>query len=118
MSESRPWTRADVLEEGISLAREQLSTASRRAERLETTLQERDSECMRMRAHIESLGAALSELRGKLDGMADVHQAERTRLEERYAAAEAHWLTEVDRARQGAGASDQGIGYTGQDRSH
>jgi hypothetical protein len=94
--------RADVIEESISLAREHLSAASRRAERLETTLQERDSECMRMRAHIETLSATLSELRGKLDAMADVHQAERTRLEERYAAAEARWLTEVDRARQGA----------------
>jgi hypothetical protein len=101
--------RAEVSEESISLAREQLSAASRRAERLETTLQERDSECMRMRAHTETLGAALLDLRGKLDAAAGVHQAERSRLEERHVTAEAHWLTEVDRARQVAKELDRQI---------
>jgi len=92
--------RAAGLEESLALAREQLSAANRRAEMLETALQERDGECGRLRTRMEVLEASLAELRGKLDAVTTAHQAERTKLAERYSAAEARWLTEVDRARQ------------------
>jgi chromosome segregation ATPase len=92
--------RAAVLEESIGLAREQLSAANQRAERLETHVQERDTECSRLRARIEALEASAAEFRTQLEAARTAHQADRTRLEERYTAAEAHWLTEVDRARQ------------------
>jgi hypothetical protein len=41
-----------------------------------------------------------ADLREKLDAVTAAHQVERTKLEERHSAAEARWLTEVDRARQ------------------
>jgi chromosome segregation ATPase len=51
---------------------------------------------------IEALEASAADLRTQLESARAAHQTERTRLEERHAAAEAHWLTEVDRARQSA----------------
>jgi chromosome segregation ATPase len=50
-----------------------------------------------------------ADVRAKLERLNATHQAERTRLEERHAAAEAHWLTEVDRARQQAKDQDRQI---------
>jgi hypothetical protein len=41
-----------------------------------------------------------ADLHEKLDAVTAAHQVERTKLEERHSAAEARWLTEVDRARQ------------------
>jgi len=89
--------RAQALEESLSLAREQLLAGNRRADTLEATLQERDTQCGRLRARIEMQEA---DLRARLDSASAAHQAERTKLEARYAAAEVRWLTEVDRARQ------------------
>jgi hypothetical protein len=94
--------RAAALEESLTLAREQLSAANRRAETLENALRERDAEATRLRARIEASDAVCVELRAQLDVAGTTHRAERTALEERYAAAEKRWLMEVDRARQGA----------------
>jgi hypothetical protein len=41
-----------------------------------------------------------ADLREKLDAVTAARQVERTKLEERHSAAEARWLTEVDRPRQ------------------
>jgi len=94
--------RAAALEEGLALAREQLSAANRRAERLEATVQARDAEGDRLRVRIDAVEASSAELQRKLDAATAEYQAERTRLQEHSAATERRWLTEVDRARQGA----------------
>jgi Plasmid replication region DNA-binding N-term len=93
-------TRAAAIEESLGLAREQLSAANQRAESLETALRAREAECVHLRDRITALEASSVNLRGKLDTVTAAHQAERVKLEERYSAAEARWLTEVDRARQ------------------
>jgi len=54
-----------------------------------------------------SLEASAADLRTQLESARAANQTERTRLEERHAAAEAHWLTEVDRARQSAKEQDR-----------
>src|ERR1700736_517495 len=92
--------RAQALEESLSLAREQLCAGNRRADSLEATLQERDTECGRLRSRLEAQEAMAADLRASLDSTAAAHQAERAKLEERYEAAETRWLTEVDQARQ------------------
>jgi hypothetical protein len=89
-----------ALEESLTIAREQLSTANRRAESLENGLQEQLAETVRWRSRAEGLEAAGLNLSQKLDADATAHRAERTSLQERQAAAEARWMTEVDRARQ------------------
>lgn len=93
-------TRATALEESLVLAREQLSAANQRAETLETTLHEREVEGQRLRTRIQTLEVASEELRQQVDRAETAHRAERTQLQERNAAAEARWLTEVDRARE------------------
>jgi DNA repair exonuclease SbcCD ATPase subunit len=93
-------TRAAAIEESLGLIREQLSAANQRAENLETAIRGRDAECARLRDRMTVLEASSVELRGKLDAVTAAHQVERAKLEERYSAAEARWLTEVDRARQ------------------
>jgi chromosome segregation ATPase len=92
--------RAAGLEESLTLAREQLMAANQRALALESSAQERDRESARLRARIESLEVSTAEARGKLDFAFAAHRAERTQLQERHAAAESHWLQELDRARQ------------------
>ena len=99
--------RAAALEESLILAREQLASAAHRADRLESTLQERDAEGARLRVRIEAMDVESADVRAKLERLSAAHQAERARLEERHAAAEAHWLTEIDRARQQAKDQDQ-----------
>lgn len=94
--------RALALEEGLALARDQLVAGNLRAERLEATLQERETECSRLRVRNEVLEGDATDLRTKLETTNAGYQAERTRLEERHAAAEVRWLLEVDRARQTA----------------
>ena len=79
-----------------------LGPARQRAESLETALRTRDAECVGLRDRITVLEASSVDLRGKLDAVTAAHQAERVKLEERYSAAEARWLTEVDRVRQRA----------------
>jgi hypothetical protein len=49
---------AAALEESLALAREQLVAAYRRAERLEATLQERDTECGQLRIRMGLLEAS------------------------------------------------------------
>jgi DNA repair exonuclease SbcCD ATPase subunit len=93
-------TRAAALEDSLVLAREQLAAANQRAQALERSLEERDAECSRLRARIESLEANCADARAKLDDVAAAHHAERVQLQERHAAAEQHWLLEVDRSRQ------------------
>jgi chromosome segregation ATPase len=92
--------RVAALEESLALAREQWAAANGRANGLERSLQEREGECGRLRARIESLETNVSELRAKLDAASAAHHAERTQLQEQYTAAERRWLVEVDRARQ------------------
>jgi chromosome segregation ATPase len=101
-SEHATGARMSALAESVSLAREQLDGPLQRAEALEGTVQERDRECHRLRARIESLEADCAEWRMKLDAAAAAHHGERVQLQERYAAAANHWLLEVDRARQQA----------------
>jgi len=93
-------TRAAAIEESLTRVREQLSAANQRAESLETALRARDAEGVRLRERITVLDESSADLREKLDAVTAAHQVERTKLEERYSAAEARWLTEVDRARQ------------------
>ncbi len=92
--------RATALEQSLSFAREQLTAANQRAERLESALQQRDTEVGRLQTRIEDLEHTLADFRTKLETAETEHQAERTRLEERHAAAEGRWLREVDGARQ------------------
>jgi chromosome segregation ATPase len=84
----------------VTRVREQLSAANQRAESLETMLRARDAEGVRLRDKMAVLEESSADLREKLDAVTAAHQVERTKLEERYSAAEARWLTEVDRARQ------------------
>jgi chromosome segregation ATPase len=93
-------TRAVALEDSLSLAREQLTAANQRAERLELSIQQHDTEGARLRARTEELERAIASLRLKLEATETSHQAERARAEGRHAATEARWLTETDRARQ------------------
>jgi predicted nucleic acid-binding Zn-ribbon protein len=93
-------TRAAAIEESLTRVREQLSAANQRAESLETALRARDAECVRLRDKMTALDESSADLREKFDAVTAAHQVERTKLEERYSAAEARWLTEVDRARQ------------------
>jgi DNA repair exonuclease SbcCD ATPase subunit len=79
-------TRATVLEESLQLAREQLLAANRRAEALEATLAERDSE--------------LARVRGKNDLDRKAHEKARAKLEERHEVLEKRLLAEVDRVRE------------------
>jgi hypothetical protein len=96
--------RNTALEESLTIARDQLLAANRRAESLESGLNEQVAETTRWRTRAETLEASALELRQRLDADATAHRAERTSLQERHAVAEAHWLTEVDRARQAAKA--------------
>jgi len=104
--------RAAALEDSLALAREQLSAANHRAERLEAAVQERDAEGDRLRVRIEAVEAFSAELQRKLDAATAQYQAERTRLQEHYAATERRWLTEVDRARQEAKEAVHGHEHT------
>src|ERR1700730_1731366 len=58
--------KAAALEQSLTLAREQLSAANRRAERLEAILEERDADCGRLRLRIEAIEASATDLRAKL----------------------------------------------------
>ena len=95
-------TRAAAVEESLTRVREQLSAANQRAESLETVLRARDADCARLRDRITVLEKSSADLREKLDAVTAAHQVERTKLEDRHSAAEARWLTEVDRVRQAA----------------
>ena len=100
--------RASALEEALALAREQLTVANQRAQALERTVQECDTEGARLRTRLDALEADGANSRAKLEAVSATHQAERGQLQERYAAAERHWLLEVDRARQhGTGAAKE-----------
>ena len=94
--------RAGALEESLSLAREQLAANNQRAQALERSVQERDAEGARLRTRIESIEAECTDWRVKFDAASTAHQAERGQIQERHAAAESHWLVEVDQARQHA----------------
>ena len=94
--------RTAALEESLALAREQLAAANQRAQALEHSVQVREAEAERLHARIETLEADCSSVRAQLDAANSAHHAERLQLQERYTAAETHWLVEVDRARQHA----------------
>lgn len=94
--------RAAAQEESLALAREQLSAANHRAENLEAALQERATECARLLACIDALEGSCTDLQCKLDAATSAHRSERAQLQEHYAAAERHWLTEVDQGRRSA----------------
>jgi DNA repair exonuclease SbcCD ATPase subunit len=97
--------RTGALEEGLSLARDQLTAANQRAERLETTLQEREADYARVQGRLNEVEATVVTLRTKADAVEGAHRQERARLEERHAVAEGHWLGELDRARQATKAA-------------
>jgi chromosome segregation ATPase len=100
--------RASVFEEALALASEQLAAANQRAQALERSVQERDTEGARLRTRLDALEADGANSRAKLEAASAAHQAERGQLQERYTAAERHWLLEVDRARQhGKGAAKE-----------
>jgi chromosome segregation ATPase len=92
--------RNGALEEALALARDQLAASNRQADALETALQKTEAECIRLRSWIEALEESSAKILKRLDTATATHQAESVKLEERYSSAEAHWLTEVDRARQ------------------
>jgi len=94
--------RAAAQDESLALVREQLGAANQRADRLEGSLQARETETERLRIRTDSLEADAAQLRDKLEAAAASHQAERTKLDERHATTEARWLVEIDRARQAA----------------
>jgi hypothetical protein len=94
--------RTGALEESITLAREQLAAANQRAQALERNMQERDTEAARLRSRAETFEADCANWRTKLDAANSAHHDERIQLQERHAAAESHWLLEVDRTRQHA----------------
>jgi len=71
-------------------------------------VQERSAESDWLRARIEALEASSAELQRKLGAATAEYQAERTRLLEHYAGTERRWLSEVDRARQGAKEAARG----------
>jgi DNA repair exonuclease SbcCD ATPase subunit len=97
--------RIGALEEALALAREQLATTNQRAQALERSVQERETEGARLRTRLDAVEADDVNSRAKLEAASAAHQAERGQLQERYAAAESHWLLEVDRARQLAKAA-------------
>ncbi len=92
--------RSAALEESLALARAQLTVANQRAERLEGALEQREAELARLRAQAADLERTSAAWQTKLQAAQEAHQDERGRLESRYAASEARWLSEVDRARQ------------------
>jgi DNA repair exonuclease SbcCD ATPase subunit len=94
--------RTGALEEALALAREQLTVTNQRAQALEQSVQERATEGARLRTRLDALETESANWRAKLEAASAAHQAERGQLQERYAAAERHWLLEVDRARQHA----------------
>jgi chromosome segregation ATPase len=92
--------RAAAHEEGLTLARDQLASANQRANRLEINVQAREADVARLQRKVDELELEVGVLREKLELAAEAHHRERLKLEERYAAAESRWLSEVDRARQ------------------
>ncbi len=95
-------TRAIALEEALTLAREQLQAANQRAQTLEDNLHASRAEGSRLRSRVEALEGQCAQTRTQLDAAITAHQGERGQLQARHAAAEQHWLLEVDRARQEA----------------
>lgn len=93
--------RQAALEESLQMAREQLALVNRTVAGLEATVLERNIEQEEARSRIETLEASCSDLQDKIQAQTAGHQEERARLQEQHAAAEARWLLEVDRARQG-----------------
>jgi hypothetical protein len=98
--ESAITARAVAHEEGLALARDQLAAANQRADRLELSLQTRETDLARLQRKLDGFEIEVVTLRERLEFDARAHQRERLKLEERYGAGEARWLTEVDRARQ------------------
>jgi hypothetical protein len=92
--------RAAAQEESLALARGQLLAANQQTDRLEVSLQARETETERQRIRTGLLESDAAQLRDKLEVAAAAHQAERTKLDEHQAATEARWLVELDRARQ------------------
>jgi hypothetical protein len=91
-----------ALEEGVTLAREQLAAANRASAALEASLQERDADCGRLRDRVQTLEVSCAELRGQLEAAAVAYQSERDKLQAYHEASQRRWMTEVDRAREGA----------------
>jgi DNA repair exonuclease SbcCD ATPase subunit len=100
--ESTIAARAAAHEEGLTLARDQLAASNQRADRLEISVQAREADVARLQRKLDECELEVGMLREKFELAAEAHQRERLKLEERYAAAESRWLTEVDRARQQA----------------
>ncbi len=100
--ESAIAARAAAHEEALTLARDQLAASNQRADRLESSVQAREADVARLQRKLDEFEVEVGTLREKFELAAEAHQRERLKLEERYAAAESRWLTEVDRARQQA----------------
>jgi hypothetical protein len=101
--------RASALEDSLTLAREQLSVANRRAEHLERTLTARDAELVQLQQRLGTLTRELADLTAQQSAEREAHRAERVQMEERHAATEARWLREVDHARERAKSAEQAL---------
>jgi hypothetical protein len=101
--------RATALEDNLTLAREQLGIANRRAEHLERTLTARDTELAQLQQRLDTQTRELADLTAQQSTEREAHRAERVQMEERHAATEARWLREVDRAREAAKSAEQAL---------
>lgn len=93
--------RATALEDGLTLAREQLTASNQRAATLEARLQGCDEDIGRLRRELGRWQATAGEAQTRFEAATADHAIERAELQERAAAAERHWMLELDRTRQG-----------------
>lgn len=99
--------RATALEEGLTLARQQLSAANERATALEAHLNAREASLERLGEQLERWQAEAQQAHAKNEAAAVAHAAERAELLSRSALTEQHWMRELDRARQSLRENDQ-----------
>lgn len=94
--------RARSVEESLTFAREQLNLGQRRIDELERTARTQLTDAEERQCRIAALEATVTDLRDTADRARASYESERAQMEERHKATEAHWLSEVDRARQAA----------------
>jgi chromosome segregation ATPase len=94
--------RARSVEESLIFARGQLNSSQRRIEELERTSRTQVTDAEQYRARIGALETTVTDLRETAEHARATYESERAQMEARHAATEAHWLGEVDRARQAA----------------
>lgn len=102
-------TRAAALEAALDLMRRQLEEANQRARAIEEALEKRNADLSALRGELERTQKEYAQLLTQQEREHAAATAERARLESRYEATEARWLTEVDRARHAAKAADNQV---------